>query len=449
MERILVKEDIVNLLKEEYNKKESSVVYIKGEFGVGKSSVIFEFINQNRIKALHYFALDESDKANRDSFRDTVLDFNELPCLRNVDFSWDLSFKCYMGGLFLDKRVVIIENVHRLIKYNYHFPKSLFDSYIKYLKEHNVLLIVTGELTESYLEEIFLSENIKTVTLEKLSFEDFKKYYPTDPIRMYALTNGLSYYMNHFTYDNYLENIYATILNKSHILYELPYFDLSRLCGEGLRKQLLILKAVVKGYHTIEDVTNYLQIERKDVFFMLNRLVDLNILKKDISINGLVLSKNYEIRYAFENSFMEVWLKLNYCNRQSLNKSLVHKININKSLESIFQETYINICYQYLKNKKISYQYIAKYYEDNIMVDLVSVDEENKKIIIGDCFYLEEEKGIDCYELLLDLYNKYIKPKYKNYQLEKIIIFNEYGFSNQLINLQKEDPRILLLSNKK
>ena len=48
MERILVKEDIVNLLKEEYNKKESSVVYIKGEFGVGKSSVIFEFINQNR-----------------------------------------------------------------------------------------------------------------------------------------------------------------------------------------------------------------------------------------------------------------------------------------------------------------------------------------------------------------------------------------------------------------
>lgn len=449
MEKRLPQDDIIDLLFNEYKKEQSSIILIKGERGSGKTHLIKQFIKLNGIKPLYYEATIESDKGNRDNFRNAVLRFNELPCFKTTDFTWELSFKCFMSGYFKEKRVIILDDIHQLIKANFMFPKMLLESYLKHLQHNNVLLILTSEEIDSYVEEIFRYETFNSVSLQPLLFNDFKDYYSSNQEILYTLTDGLFYNMQHFDNDNYIDTIKETFLNKNHIMFEKPYYDLLSISGDGIKKQLVVLKAVAKGYHHLEDLVEYLKLDKVEIVVCLNRLIELNVIKKDPSINGILLSKNYRTRYIFTHSSFACWLLLNYSNRYLINDGLIERIDIENEIKHIVQEVYIKICYQTLKRLNLDYKYTAKYYEDNMMIDLISVDTDNKKIILGNCELTKNKKGLDCYYQLLDLFEKYVLVKYKGYTLDKIVIFSEKGFKDELIKLGENSRNVILLSNKK
>lgn len=448
MKNTIEQTKIIKSLKEAYKELKSKIIIIEGENGVGKTYLINNFLQEENINPVYYFANDEYDKSNRDSFRDIVLKFNELPCFKTTDFSWELSFKCLMGGITFNKRVIIIEDSHNLIQNNKDFIYELHKIYIEQLKNENVLLIITSELYGNELKETFNQENYEYFNINRLSFEEFKNYYNKNQEQLYTLTNGLFTYMKLFNDDNYIEKIKSSLFNSDHYLFNKPFYDLTITSRQGLKKQLLILKSIVKGNNTLDLFSQSLSIDKKDALLTVNRLIELGIVENDLSINGLVLSKNYKTRYIIKDSFLASWLKLNYCHRGLINREMINDINIDLELENLVQETYIKICYQYLKNHNISYQYSAKYYDEEVMVDLVSVDIINKKIIIGDCKLLKAKKGLKSYNELIKAYKNNIKEKYENYSLEKIVLFNENGFTNELINFANTNDNVILLSNK-
>lgn len=226
---LFIKEKELEILENEYNKTHSSIVLIKGNYKIGKTTLVNEFIKKENIEALYFQALEEYDKSNRDSFRTTVLDYCELPCLRDEDFSWDLSFRCFINsGTYQNKKVIIIDDIQYLIRNNHLFLRILLDGYTKYFKEKNVLLILTGNVLNNSIEETFKEEDITSIVLEQLDYVSFIDYYGTDAIELYSLTNGMPFYMQYFKGVNLIEDIKDTILNRNHILFNYPLFELKK-----------------------------------------------------------------------------------------------------------------------------------------------------------------------------------------------------------------------------
>lgn len=196
-----------------------------------------------------------------------------------------------------------------------------------------------------------------------------------------------------------------------------------------------------------------LQLTKRDICVSLDRLIDLRIIRKDVSINSLIFGKNYETKYVFDNSFIGYYVKYNYMNRQLLNlnkdNEVIAYLKEHFPTNNLISETYCKLCYQTLEKLGLKYDFVAKYFDDEIIIDLVAVNKKEKYIILGDCSYKTSKKGLAELEELASFYQEIVLEKFKGYKVKHYLIFNEFGFDDELVEVSKQNRNLHLVSNKK
>lgn len=110
--------------------------------------------------------------------------------------------------------------------------------------------------------------------------------------------------------------------------------------------------------------------------------------------------------------------------------------------EEICQEIFLNLC----KNGQLDFvpSRIGSYWDKNIQIDVVAIDESHKRIFAAECKYFKQDKPVDVgvYAKLLE---KCKTPDFNGHTLT-YGLFSKSGFTEHLMDMARENSNLILIN---
>ncbi len=145
MEKFIDREQEMETLQNEYERKGSALVILYGRRRAGKTTLISEFIKDKN--ALFFLASEESETQNRSAFKEKAADFIGSSLLHEANVStWDAIFKAIMEHSFDSKPIIVIDEFQYIGKSNPAFPSVFQRIWEEQLKNRPVMVILCGSL---------------------------------------------------------------------------------------------------------------------------------------------------------------------------------------------------------------------------------------------------------------------------------------------------------------
>ena len=208
MERFIDREQELDTLQSEYERKGSSLVILYGRRRAGKTTLITEFIRDKN--ALFFLASEESEIQNRNAFKDKAAEFIDSDLLREASVSsWDAIFKAITEHSFDSKPIIVIDEFQYIGKSNPAFPSVFQRIWEEHLKNKSVMVILCGSLismmesqTLSYDSPLY-GRRTAQIRLGQIPFRYYGEFFPgksrRELIEMYAITGGVPKYVEVFS----------------------------------------------------------------------------------------------------------------------------------------------------------------------------------------------------------------------------------------------------------
>lgn len=341
----LYRKNEINLLNEDFDKPNSSLSFIFGRRKVGKTSLINEYIKDKQTLYLSSFETMNSILINEfkksiDSFFN-IKDSEELLSLNDV-------FNYLSQNKINNKIVIVLEDIHNLIKIDKEFLINLSTYWNKYLKNMNIQFIITSSLLPNNFETLQIAKKVDNkIRLQSLSFNIIKKLLPKlnkdDAMYVYAAFGTNPKYLSLYNEKkDFILNI-----KDNYLTYD------SFLCNEGMniiKKDLgdavtysSILYSISMGNNKIGDIANFLNLKSSYLTRYMQKLVDLMIINKVIPINENPAKTKFG-RYEIEDNFLKFWFCYVYPNINSINSNNYY--NVLKHIRGDFSKRLVASAYK-------------------------------------------------------------------------------------------------------
>ena len=197
----------MNTLEQEFQRKESAMVILYGRRRVGKTTLISEFIQDKN--ALYYLVTEEQETQNRNNFKNMVADFIGSSLLKNASVeNWDILFQELVSFPSSEKKVIVIDEFQYLGKSNAAFPSIFQKIWDTILKDAGVMVILCGSLvsmmetqTLNYTSPLY-GRRTAQIRLEQIPFQYYDQFYPDksykELVEYYSVTGGVPKYIELF-----------------------------------------------------------------------------------------------------------------------------------------------------------------------------------------------------------------------------------------------------------
>lgn len=181
--------------------------------------------------------------------------------------------------------------------------------------------------------------------------------------------------------------------------------------------------------------------------------MDLSLVEKSVPVTEKNPSKSKKGLYYIEDNFIEFWFRFVYPYKSELEMEntqyVLDKIK-NNFIDNHVSFVYEDICRAQLVNEsgKLGFiiSKIGSYWDSKVEIDVVAIDNDNKKLIIGECKYLNNPMKDSVFYNLVEKADR-IKS-YDGY--EKVyVLFSLNGFEDRITNLSKERNDLILFDNSK
>lgn len=421
--------EIKNALSTE--KFESILIY--GRRRIGKSEIIHESVKNSTIPVLNFECKRSSLKSNldgltklfQDNFNFTNLVFNSF------DDFFDYVFKYSMKKKF----VLIIDEFSFLLDEDYTIESSLAVAIDKYKEYSKLKLLVSGSYVTMMTKMIEYGSHSygrfnHILLIRPFDYYESSLFYPNykdeDKIKMYSVFGGIPYFNS--LIDNTKsadQNIIDLIVKEDSILeHEINEMILLETNKISLLNDLISI--IGSGTNKYKDIVNKLK-QRNNVRpdYLINKLIEMNIIKKVTPINQLNNPK--KMFYIFEDNLINFYYKYLFNNPYSVNrrdKDFFYK----NFIKDDFEKYYIP-----KKFEQISKQFLLK---------LNFLNKLNNVILnIGTYFFDDPKNKINReFDVVTLDKNGYIayECKYTNEKISNLIILEEINQTDNLeINFYK------------
>lgn len=306
-------------------KFESIMIY--GRRRVGKTEIINEAIKDYNGVVIHYECKRTSALLNLEYLGES---FCHTLNIGNIKFNsfddfFDYAFKLSIGKEY----VLVIDEFSFLLDDDFSIESSLAVAIDKYKNKSKLKLIISGSYvtimkkmieygSHSYgrFNHIMLIRPFDYYT-SSLFYENYSS---EDKIKMYSIFGGLPYFnslINPSISAN--ENIINLIIKKDSIIeHELNEMILSETQKISYLNDLIaILSRGTSKYSDIVTKLNQYKDARPD--YLLNKLIEMNIIKKVVPINEK--HNNKKVFYTFEDNLMHFYYKYVFNSPFSLNRA--------------------------------------------------------------------------------------------------------------------------------
>lgn len=460
MKKFIGRESELKTLDREFNRG-SGFVVIYGRRRVGKTTLIKEFIKNK--DAMYFLATEELEIGNMKRFTNTLAEYSKQDYLKNASFSdWEDLFKIFATYKPDAKKVLVIDEFQYLVNVNSAFATIFQRIWDEILIDKNVMVILCGSLISMMMTQVLsyssplYGRRTAQIRLSPLKFTDIMKSNTNKSfeqlVEVYSVTGGVPKYFDFFDNDEPLiENIEREVLQKGGFLYEEPVFLLEKEVKE-LVSYFSIMKNIAAGNHKVSQLAGILEMPSNALSPYLKTLMDLDLVEKRIPVTEKQPEKSRKGLYFVNDHFIEFWFRFVYAYKGELELENTEYVlgKIKKSfIEKHVSFVYEDVCRELLSmlcsEGKINFipSKIGSYWGSNIEIDVVALDEERKKVLLGECKYHTQPVDAD---VLFELKGKADKV-FELQDYEKIYaVFSKSGFTNRLKGLAQQSVNVILIN---
>lgn len=455
-------------LEAEY-QRDGSFVVVYGRRRVGKTTLIKEFIKNKT--AFYYLATEELEVQSMKRLAGVIGRATNNSLLNKAVFNdWLDLFQLVADYKPNEKKILVIDEFPYLVKTNPAFPSILQNAWDELLKDNNVMLILSGSLigmmlkhTLSYDSPLY-GRRTAQMRLSSLPFNDvymasgltFER-----AVEQYAITGGVPKYLEFFEDGRELvDQIKDVVLNKSGFLYEEPFF-LLRSESLSAVNYFSIIKTIADGNHKLGKIASALNQDTSSITPYLSTLTELGFIEKRIPVTEKNPEKTRKGLYFISDNFIRFWFHYVYPYKGELELDNVQIVldEINKDFKEKFVAfAYEDICKEIFQNlcKKGSIDFvpsrIGSYwlndFNNDTEIDVMAIDNQNKRIFVGECKYHNKSVDAQVYFSLKEKVenNDEIKKGFTGFELI-YGLFSKSGFTNRMLDIAKENVDILLIND--
>lgn len=454
-------------LESEYSR-DSSFVVIYGRRRVGKTTLIKEFLKNKT--AFYFLATEEIESQSMKRLAGVVARTTKNRLLQNATFTdWLDLFQVIADYEPEKKKVLVIDEFPYLVKTNSAFPSILQNAWDEILKDNNLMLILSGSLIGmmqkhalSYDSPLY-GRRTSQMRLAPLSFTDIyavQNLSFTESVEQYAVTGGVPKYLEFFEDGRELtEQIKDAVLSKNGFLYEEPFFLLKSESMTAVN-YFSIIKAFADGNHKIGKIAGVLGIESSKLTPYLSTLSELGFVEKRTPVTEKNPEKSRKGLYFIADNFIRFWFRYVYPYKGELeldNMQIVLE-EMKKDFETKFvafayedicKDIFANLCKRGVVDfvpSQIGAYWLNDYTGDT-EIDVMAVDNQNKRIFAGECKYHRNPVDAPVYYALKEkvLNAGEIRKSYPGYDVI-YGIFSKSGFTQRMLDAARETSNLVLVN---
>lgn len=463
MQRFIDREQEMETLQTEYERRGSSLVVLYGRRRAGKTTLISEFIQDK--PSLFFLASEESEAQNRNVFKEKAAAFIDSVLLRDASVStWDAIFAAILEHAFDRKPIIVIDEFQYIGKSNPAFPSIFQRIWEEQLKDRSVMVILCGSLismmesqTLAYSSPLY-GRRTAQIRLGQIPFRYYGEFFPgssrKEQIEMYAVTGGVPKYIEVFSQSRDIYRaIQQNILNRSGYLYDEPHFLLQQEVSE-VGSYFSIIKAIAAGNHKLSAIASVLEIKATSLTKYLKTLIELDILEREVPVTEENPEKSKRGLYRIKDNYIRFWFAFVYPNMsfiESGNSQIVMD-KIRKGLvpgQTAF--VYEDVCREKMWELNAEdmwpfhFSKIGRFWDSKTEIDIAALDPEGGNLILGECKYWKDP--VDA-SVLYDLERKTEHVPWER-QRRRVwyVLFSVSGFSEELHRLEEQRPDVLLIDD--
>ncbi|MGL5582880.1 MAG: ATP-binding protein, partial [Cetobacterium sp.] len=430
----------MNTLNKEFKKPESFTV-IYGRRRAGKTTLIKEFIKDK--KSFYFFADKQSEYLQIERFKNQLGDFFKDEFIKKIDIKdWDTLFDYFIAKIdSIDQKfILVIDEFQYLCMINKSFSSIFQRIYDERLKNKNIMIILCGSLISMMYSEVLAYDSplfgrrTAQIKLKPISFKYYKEFYSDISreklIEMYSITGGIPKYILSFDREETpLWNIENNIFDRDNYLYSEPKFLLQEEIND-LSRYFSILQSIASGNTKISSISSQLQINSSGLTPYISKLIELDILEKEVPITEDILNGKKAL-YKIKDNYLNFWFNYVYPYQSYLEIE-----NINFPLEKVTTsfDLWVSKTYEDLARESLLWdstipfpiKSIGRWWDKNEEIDVVALGE--KEILFGECKWSNKHVGLS---VLFKLQEKAKKVDKKG-KKEFYILFSKSGFSEEL-----------------
>lgn len=464
--RFIGRKNELHTLNTEYNRN-SSFVVIYGRRRVGKTTLIKEFLKNKT--AFYYLATEELESQSMKRLANVIARTTKNTLLQKIEFTdWLDLFQLIADYKPEEKKVLVIDEFPYLVRTNSAFPSILQNAWDEFLKDSNVMVILSGSLI-GMMQKHALSYDSplygRRTAQMRLTPLPFTSIYETQnlpfeqAVEQFALTGGVPKYLEFFEDGRPLEEqLKDAVFSKNGFLYEEPNFLLK---SESLTavNYFSIIKTIADGNHKLGKIASALGQESSSLTPYLSTLSDLGFIEKRTPITEKNPEKSRKGLYFIADNFLRFWFCYVYPYKGELeldNMQIVldeiHKDFKEKFVAFAYEDICKDIFAKLCSNNAISFvpsrigSYWLNDYDGDTEIDVMSVDHQNKQVFAGECKYHTKPVDAPVYFTLKEKVDNAAEIR-KSFPKYNVIygLFSKIGFTKRMLDIAKENPNIILL----
>ena len=464
--RFIGRKNELHTLNTEYNRN-SGFVVIYGRRRVGKTTLIKEFLKNKT--AFYYLATEELESQSMKRLANVIARTTKNTLLQKIEFTdWLDLFQLIADYKPEEKKVLVIDEFPYLVRTNSAFPSILQNAWDEFLKDSNVMLILSGSLI-GMMQKHALSYDSplygRRTAQMRLTPLPFTSIYETQnlpfeqAVEQFALTGGVPKYLEFFEDGRPLEEqLKDAVFSKNGFLYEEPNFLLK---SESLTavNYFSIIKTIADGNHKLGKIASALGQESSSLTPYLSTLSNLGFIEKRTPITEKNPEKSRKGLYFIADNFLRFWFCYVYPYKGELeldNMQIVldeiHKDFKEKFVAFAYEDICKDIFAKLCSNNAISFvpsrigSYWLNDYDGDTEIDVMSVDHQNKQVFVGECKYHTKPVDAPVYFTLKEKVDNAAEIR-KSFPKYNVIygLFSKSGFTKRMLDIAKENPNILLI----
>lgn len=447
------RDDELDMLEERWRSDRAEFFVIYGRRRIGKTEVMISFAKDK--KSAYLLATYQSEKDVIRRFSNRLAEtFGDELVLMNPYEDWDSLFT-YIHDKVKDKRILIIfDELPYLIEQNSALPSIIQRHWDEKLSKTKIFLILCGS-SMSMMENKVLGyksplygRRTGQLKMDPLNFTDVAEFFPDysidDKIKAYAVLGGVPAYLLEFdSKKDVIENIYENFLRRDRFLYEEVMFLLREELKEP-RNYFSILKSIAIGKRKLNEIAQTSLLERNLVGKYLGVLRDLNIIKRKVPVTDRNPSRSKKGLYFVQDNYIRFWFSFIYPNLDLIDSNKIGRV---KKIIQGNLETYIGPCFEDLIKELLTrlcdlrFTRIGSWWHGGEEIDVVALNENNGKILFGECKWQNKKVDKGVYEKLLEKKGN-VRWRDKD-RREYFALFSKSGFTSAMKRLGESEGVML------
>ena len=378
----------------EYAKKEATFTVIYGRRRVGKTALISEYIKDK--VHIYLYATEGNLGQQLLGFTKEIKRFVDPKIAKHLSFeTFSDAFEFLAECSFGSKLILVIDEYQNLCKLEQGFSSSLQRVWDRYLSRANVHLILCGSVLSMMHSEVLAynaplyGRRTTNIHLKALHFQYIRTFLPTlskeEEMMVYASFGTIPKYLNEYnTKESFRENILHKILDKNTYLYSEGNFLLKQELSET-GSYFAILESISKGNTKVGNIASNLSKPSTALTPYLQKLLELDILTKEVPITETNPLKSKLGRYKIKDKFLNFWFYYVYKNYNYLEVNQTDVVldeltlNFNDRFVSFAFEDYIleDVLLNHQKYLSFRPHKVGRWWNNKEEIDLVAFDDEN------------------------------------------------------------------------